>query len=137
MGGSKKNRRKNPADDTGVDLLSLAFNLPTRRDFERADKEAGQSQIHTQSIRIQYDAGEDESSDAGSSAVSQADSNRPDTQDADETPRARKTSKPRQHHVKEQKNTRSREVVLKPSFSQSFVSSLFHPIFGHFSPRHI
>ncbi|UKZ51816.1 hypothetical protein TrVGV298_005580 [Trichoderma virens] len=106
MGGSKKNRRKNPADDSGVDLLSLAFNLPTRRDFERADKEAGQSQIHTQSIRIQYDAGEDESSDAGSSAVSQADSNRPDTQDADETPKARKTSKPRQHHVKEQKNTR-------------------------------
>ncbi|KAL7909452.1 hypothetical protein GGI35DRAFT_449918 [Trichoderma velutinum] len=107
MGGSKKNRRKNPADDNGVDLLSLAFNLPTRRDFERADRVAGQNQIHTQSVKIQYDAGEDESSDAESSTVSQADNKRPDVQDVDETPKVRKSSKPRQQQQhKEKKNGR-------------------------------
>ncbi|KAL7960003.1 hypothetical protein V8C34DRAFT_322338 [Trichoderma compactum] len=107
MGGSKKNRRKNPADDNGVDLLSLAFNLPTRRDFERADRVADQSQVHTQSVRIQYDAGEDESSEAESSTISQADGKRSDTQDADETPKARKSSKPRQQQqAKEKKNDR-------------------------------
>ncbi|KAL7936066.1 hypothetical protein V8C35DRAFT_278298 [Trichoderma chlorosporum] len=115
MGGSKKNRRKNPADDNGVDLLSLAFNLPTRRDFERADREAGQSQVHTQSIRIQYDAGEDESSDAESSVASQADSIRPDVQEADETPKARKSSKPRQQYqAKEQKAIRQSPSPKKP-----------------------
>lgn len=114
MGGSKKNRRKNPADDSGVDLLSLAFNLPTRRDFERADRVADQSQVHKQSIKIQYDAGEDESSEAESSTVSRADSKRSDAQDADETPKARKSYKPRkqqqqqqqQKQVKEKKNGR-------------------------------
>ncbi|KAL7950611.1 hypothetical protein V8C42DRAFT_359503 [Trichoderma barbatum] len=119
MGGSKKNRRKNPADDSGVDLLSLAFNLPTRRDFERAYRESEQSQshIHTQSIKIQYDAGDDESSDAESSAASQAGSNRSAIQDVDETPKARKSSKPRhQHQAKEQKAARqasSPKVSLK------------------------
>ncbi|PNP53936.1 hypothetical protein THARTR1_05623 [Trichoderma harzianum] len=107
MGGSKKSRRKNPVDDNGVDLLSLAFNLPTRRDFERADRVADQTQVHKQSIRIQYDAGEDESSEAESSTVSQAGSKRSDTQDADETPKARNPSKPRQQQqAKEKKNDR-------------------------------
>ncbi|QYS98818.1 hypothetical protein H0G86_005976 [Trichoderma simmonsii] len=114
MGGSKKNRRKNPADDSGVDLLSLAFNLPTRRDFEPADRVADQNHVHKQSIRVQYDAGEDESSETESSTGSRAESKRSDVQDADETPKARKSSKPRQQQqqqqqqkqVKEKKNNR-------------------------------
>lgn len=105
MGSSKKNRRKNPADDNGVDLLSLAFNLPTRRDFERADREVAQGQMHTQSIKIHYHPGEDESSDAESLAAFQTDVNVPDTQDADETPKARQSPKPRhQNQVKERKS---------------------------------
>ncbi|KAM0260308.1 hypothetical protein ACHAQJ_002873 [Trichoderma viride] len=105
MGGSKKNRRKNPVDDSGVDLLSLAFNLPTRRDIERADREAAQSQVHSQSIRIQYDPGEDESSGTESSATVNPDVNKPSTQDVEETPKAQKPSKPRhQHQAKEQRS---------------------------------
>ncbi|PTB64443.1 hypothetical protein BBK36DRAFT_1133604 [Trichoderma citrinoviride] len=98
MGGSsKKNRRKNPADDNEVDLLTLAFNIPTRRDFERAEREVAQEEIHTQGVRVQYDAGEDESS-----LLSQPDITRSDTPDADETPKARKLFKPRhQLHAKE------------------------------------
>ncbi|OPB39243.1 hypothetical protein A0O28_0049490 [Trichoderma guizhouense] len=111
MGGSKKNRRKNPADDSGVDLLSLAFNLPTRRDFERADRVADQSQVPKQSIKIQYDAGEDESSEAESSTVSRADSKRSDAQDADETPKARKSYKPRQQ--KQQQQQQQKQVKEK------------------------
>ncbi|KAL7927890.1 hypothetical protein ACQKWADRAFT_325224 [Trichoderma austrokoningii] len=89
--GSKKNRRKNPADDGGVDLLSLAFNLPTRRDIERADREAAQAQSHSQSIRIRYDPG-DESSDneSLSTLVSNA-----SNEEADETPKAQKLTKSR------------------------------------------
>ncbi|KAL7791002.1 hypothetical protein V8C37DRAFT_417185 [Trichoderma ceciliae] len=106
MGGSKKNRRKNPADDSGVDLLSLAFNLPTRRDIERADREAAQHQIHTQRIKVQYNPGEDESSDAESSTAFRADASKLGNQDADETPKAQKSSKRRhQHQVKDQKGT--------------------------------
>ncbi|KAM0483080.1 hypothetical protein ACHAPX_002525 [Trichoderma viride] len=94
MGGSKKNRRKNPADDGGVDLLSLAFNLPTRRDIERADREAAQAQSHSQSIRIQYDPG-DESSDNESLSTLDLNASKPSTEEADETPKAQKSSKPR------------------------------------------
>ncbi|RFU80910.1 hypothetical protein TARUN_1305 [Trichoderma arundinaceum] len=110
MGGSKKNRRKNPANDSGVDLLSLAFNLPTRRDIERADREAAQHQIHTQSIRIQYDPGEDESSDTESSTVLQ-NVGKPSTQLADETPKARKSSKSPPHP----QATQSKSILQLPT----------------------
>ncbi|TFB06186.1 hypothetical protein CCMA1212_001912 [Trichoderma ghanense] len=89
-GGSKKNRRKNPADDNGVDLLTLAFNIPTRRDFERAEREVAQDEIHRQGIRVQFDAAEDESS-----LLSRPNIARPDTPDGDETPKVRKPFKPR------------------------------------------
>ncbi|PNP42526.1 hypothetical protein TGAMA5MH_05267 [Trichoderma gamsii] len=94
MGGSKKNRRKNPTDDGGVDLLSLAFNLPTRRDIERADREAAQAQSHSQSIRIQYDPG-DESSDNESLSTLDLNASKPTAEEVDETPKAQKSSKPR------------------------------------------
>lgn len=94
MGGSKKNRRKNPFDDDGVDLLSLAFNLPTRRDIERADREAAQAQSHSQSIRIQYDPG-DESSDNESLSTLVSDDSKPSPEEADETPKAPKLVKSR------------------------------------------
>lgn len=93
MGGSKKNRRKNPTDDGGVDLLSLAFNLPTRRDIERADREAAQGQSHSQSIRIQYDPG-DESSDNESLSTLDLNASRPSTEEADDTPKTQKSFKP-------------------------------------------
>ncbi|KAH8128553.1 hypothetical protein FP744_10008563 [Trichoderma asperellum] len=102
MGGSKKNRRKNPADDGGVDLLSLAFNLPTRRDMERADRESAHAQAHSQSIRIQYDPGDDESSDSESLSTLNSDAGKPNTE-VEETPKAQKALKPRpQHQLKTQ-----------------------------------
>lgn len=104
MGGSKKNRRKNPTDDGGVDLLSLAFNLPTRRDIERADREATQARAHSQSIRIQYDPGDDESSDCGSLSTLNSDASKPNVEEVDETPKAQRLFKPRpQHQSKAQK----------------------------------
>ncbi|KAL7819711.1 hypothetical protein V8C26DRAFT_419764 [Trichoderma gracile] len=100
-GGSKRNRRKNPADDNEVDLLTLAFNIPTRRDFERVEREVAQDGIHRQGVRVQYDASENESS-----PLSQPNIARPDTPDADETPKARNFFKPRlQHQPKEQTAT--------------------------------
>ncbi|OTA08458.1 hypothetical protein A9Z42_0001590 [Trichoderma parareesei] len=100
-GGSKKNRRKNPAADNGVDLLTLAFNIPTRRDFERVEREVAQDEIHRQGVRVQYDASEDESS-----LLCQPNIARPDTPDADETPKARKFFKPhQQQQSKEQPAT--------------------------------
>ncbi|PTB46610.1 hypothetical protein M441DRAFT_75442 [Trichoderma asperellum CBS 433.97] len=102
MGSSKKNRRKNPADDGGVDLLSLAFNLPTRRDMERADREAAQAQAHSQSIRIQYDPGDGESSDSESLPTLNSDPGKPNTE-VEETPKVQKALKPRsQHQLKAQ-----------------------------------
>jgi hypothetical protein len=100
MGSSKKNRGKPPSDEGGVDLLSLAFNLPTRRDIERADREAAQAQSHSQSIRIQYDPG-DESSDNESLSAIDSNASEPSLEEADETPKAQKQSKPRlQRQVK-------------------------------------
>ncbi|KAL6868667.1 hypothetical protein J3F83DRAFT_709255 [Trichoderma novae-zelandiae] len=124
MGGSsKKNRRKNPVDDNGVDLLTLAFNIPTRRDFERAEREVAQDEIHTQGVRVQYNAGENGYSDAEPCLVSHTNIARPDSPDADETPKARKPFKPRhQHQSKEQTAT-----VHASSFNDRLKASTQEP----------
>ncbi|KAK1250167.1 hypothetical protein MKX08_010170 [Trichoderma sp. CBMAI-0020] len=109
MGGSKKNRRKNPTDDGGVDLLSLAFNLPTRRDIERADREAAQVQSHSQSIRIQYDPG-DESSDNESLSTVDLNTSKPSAEEADETPKAQKLFK-----IRSQRQLKPQERIFQRS----------------------
>ncbi|KAL6895815.1 hypothetical protein HDV57DRAFT_521090 [Trichoderma longibrachiatum] len=113
-GGSKKNRRKNPASDNGVDLLTLAFNIPTRPDFERVEREVAQDEIHTQGLGAQYDAAEDDSSLLPPPNIA-----RPDTPDADETPKARKLFKPRNQHQPAEQTADVRASTANDHFKAS------------------
>ncbi|KAK5990573.1 hypothetical protein PT974_08842 [Cladobotryum mycophilum] len=54
MSRSKRDRHKGATDDQGIDLLGAAFNLPTRRNIELAERRAA----HAHQVKIQYQGNE-------------------------------------------------------------------------------
>ena len=77
MGRSKKNRRPRYPDGSEIDLLSTAFNLPTRWTIQRAERRAAERG------RSQYESAEDEDSEQSESDEDLAEGDKSDPSDVE------------------------------------------------------